>query len=129
MNELQTVLAAAAYWGGWWWGTRMSGTATSTQGTPRQQATALVGIVDLFAQVVPLRPVPVERLMTFEELQQKIEVQPKKDRLGGLYKMSTRYKDLGRQLEQVQAKVRTLEVGDLDTPNSAWASRWRSASS
>lgn len=95
----------------------MGETQTKPTGGLRGRLQRRAHVVDLLAQVLPIPEAPVERLMTFEELQQKIGSKPKKDRFGGLKKMSTRYKALGQQLDRVRSQVHDLTVGDLDTGN------------
>lgn len=93
----------------------MGETRTKPTGGLRGRMQRRAHVVDLLALVVPIPEAPVERLMTFDELQQKIGSKPKKDKLGGLIRMSTRYKALGQQLERVRNQVHGLTVGDLDT--------------
>ncbi len=56
---------------------------------------------------------PSKGLMTFEELQAQIGAKPKKDRLFGLKKMSTRYKAIGGKLDAVKATLANATVGDI----------------
>ena len=56
---------------------------------------------------------PAKSLMTFEELQAKIGSAPKKNRLFGAYKMSTRYKAIGEKLAAVKATLANATLGQI----------------
>ena len=56
---------------------------------------------------------PSKGLMTFEELQAQIGAKPKKNRLFGAKKMSTRYKAIGEKLDAVQATLANATVGEI----------------
>lgn len=93
----------------------MSGTKLRRSGSGGEKRYS--GIVDVLREAMEeIPPRSTDRLMTFAELQQQIGSKPKKDRMGGLFKMSTRYKDLGKRLDEIQAKVHDLTLADLDTP-------------
>src|SRR4051794_26386570 len=75
----------------------------------------------------PQRPAQLQhaidaKLMTFEQLKAKVGHAPKKDRFGGKFKMSSRYKAMGAALDDSQNEITALElrpVADLQGSRDA----------
>jgi hypothetical protein len=59
-----------------------------------------------------------ERLMTFDQLAEKIGHKPKSDRLGGLWKMSERYKAIGSAHEEVTQATKAPLASITGDPNA-----------
>ena len=96
-------------------------TRQSQQQTRTGSSRGSTGVVSVFSEAVDelqqvLRGIPdrpAKSLMTSEELQAKIGSAPKKDRLGGLYKMSSRYKAIGQKLAAVKATLAKATLGKI----------------
>ncbi len=91
--------------------------STKGKGREKKAPTYTDEVDDLQDILTGIPDRPTKGLMTFEELQAKIGFAPKKDRFGGLKKMSTRYKAIGARLKDVQDALRTATIGDLAGEN------------
>ncbi len=78
-----------------------------------EQAPFSQQVDDLQEILIGIPDRPAKSLMTFEELKAKIGSAPKKDRLGGLYKMSTRYKAIGQKLEAVKQALARATIEQI----------------
>lgn len=81
------------------------------QVSPNDKYSDKVDLVKDILSGIPVRP--KMRLMTFDELQQKIGRKPLPNQFGGLVKMSARYKAVGTELEKLQNRLANTKVHEL----------------